>query len=250
LGVLKPLWQSIPETASRLRGRIEAVLDFAKARGLRSGENPALWKGNLAHLLPKRAKSRGHHGAMDYADVPAFVAGLRSLESVAARALEFVILTAGRSGEVRFAKWYEIDIDAKVWTVPAGRMKMGQVHRVPLCDRAVAIIEEQATYRCNDFIFPGRLSNQAIGENVMSMLCPDGATVHGFRSSFRDWCGDQTSFPREIAEAALAHAVGNAVEAAYRRGDALEKRRALMESWASYCEPDSGGNVIPIRTTL
>ena len=210
LAVLTPFWQTKPETASRVRGRIEAVLDAAKAQGHRSGENPAAWRGHLAHLLPKRGKlTRGHHAAMDYRDVPAFVAKLRGCDAIAAMALEFCILTATRSGEVYGARWSEIDMAAKVWTVPAGRMKAAREHRVPLSDRALAILEKLFEARTGDFVFPsprGRrpLSHVAMAK-VMRRLEVEQATVHGFRSAFRDWAGNETHFPREIAEAALAH---------------------------------------------
>ena len=250
LSVLQPLWQSIPETASRLRGRIEAVLDYAKARGLRSGENPAAWRGHLALILPKRGKlTRGHHAAMPYSAVPAFVGKLRERESVHALVLEFLILTATRRAEVLGARWAEIDLTAKVWTVPASRMKGAVEHRVPLPTRAIAILERLAEHASSGFGFPGHRSGRAAGATAMVRLARDlgiGATIHGFRSAFRDWCGEETSFPRELAEQCLAHSTGNAVEQAYRRGDALEKRRALTESWAQYCEPTTGANVIPI----
>ncbi len=242
LAVLTPFWQTKPETASRVRGRIEAVLDAAKAQGHRSGENPAAWRGHLAHLLPKRGKlTRGHHAAMAYRDVPAFVAKLRGCDAIAAMALEFCILTATRSGEVYGARWSEIDMAAKVWTVPAGRMKAAREHRVPLSVRPLAILEKLFEARTGDFVFPSPrgqrpLSHVAMAK-VMRRLEVDQATVHGFRSAFRDWAGNETHFPREVAEAALAHVVGDKAEQAYRRGDALEKRRALMAAWASYCEP-------------
>jgi integrase len=238
LGVLSPLWQSIPETASRLRGRIESVLDYAKAHGWRSGENPAAWRGHLALILPKRGKlSRGHHAAMPFDDVPGFVARLREREALAARALEFLILTAARSGEVLGAAWSETDLAIRVWTIPAARMKSGREHRVPLPERAVEILQRLAETRIVDTVFP-------ICRTSLTKLLPSGATLHGFRSSFRDWCGESTSFPREVAEAALAHSTGDATERAYRRGDALEKRRTLMEAWAAFCEPKESSNVI------
>ena len=248
LAALTPLWREKPETASRLRGRIEAVLDAAKARGLRSGENPAAWRGHLAHLLPKRKTlARGHHAAMAYADIPAFLARLREREALAARALEFCILTAARSGEVLGARWREIDLAARVWTVPAGRTKAAREHRVPLCDRALAILEALAR-PAGEFIFPGRRRGKPLSPMAMEMVLRrmnrSDATVHGFRSAFRDWAGEETNFPREIAEAALAHRIGDKAEQAYRRGDALEKRRALMAAWASHCETGAGANGI------
>ena len=242
LAVLKPLWQAKPETASRIRGRIEAVLSAAKAQGHRTGENPALWRGHLDHLLPARAKlSRGHHAALPYTDAPAFMTRLRASEGLGARALEFAILTAARSGEVRGATWTEIDLDAKLWTVPAVRMKGGREHRVPLSDPAMAVIEAvKPRRRVDDLVFPGTklyapLSDMSLSAVLRRMKAP-GITVHGFRSAFRDWAGDATAFPRDVAEAALAHAIRDSTEAAYRRGDALQKRRELMAAWASYLD--------------
>jgi integrase len=242
LKVLTPIWSRIPETASRLRGRIEAVLNFAKTKGLRGGENPAAWPDNLKFLLAKRAKeSRSHHAALPYQDVPAFIAKLREKETIAALALEFIILTAARAGEALGARWAEIDLDAKVWTVPASRMKAKVEHRVPLSGRALAIIETIGNYRSGDFVFPGHRLGCPIGATSVRKECPSGGTIHGFRSSFRDWAGEKTSFPREAAEQCLAHSIGDATEQAYRRGDALEKRRALMEAWSSYCGHAAGG---------
>jgi integrase len=250
LSILQPVWNRIPETASRLRGRIEAVLDYGKANGLRSGENPAAWRGHLALILPKRQKlSRGHHQAMPYPDIPEFLGKLRDTESIHALALEFLVLTAARSGEVLSATWDEIDLDAQVWVIPASRMKAGREHRVPLSARAMAILDRMASIRTGDLVFPGQRRRRPLSGAAMGALVT-GATVHGFRSSFRDWAGEETSFPREIAEQALAHATGGAVEQAYRRGDALEKRRGLMEAWANYCEPAACGNVVPWRAAL
>lgn len=252
--VLQPLWQKMPETASRLRGRIEKVLDAARAKGAipRDRINPATWRGHLEHLLPKRSKlTRGHHAALPYADLPAFVAKLREREAVAARALEFTILTAARSGETMGACWSEIDLELKTWTVPAERMKAGRPHRVPLPERAIAILEEMAAVRTGELVFPGQragrpLSNMAL-EMILRRMGADGVTVHGFRSAFRDWAGDRTSYQREVIEAALAHVIGDRAEQAYRRSDALEKRRELMQAWAAYCEPDKPANVIALR---
>lgn len=255
LSVLQPLWQSVPETASRLRGRIEAVLDAARAQGHRHGENPARWRGHLDHLLAKRQKlARGHHAAMPYSDVPAFVARLRPREAVAALALEFTILTAARSGEVLGARWPEFDLEAKVWTIPATRMKAGKEHRVPLSTRAVSILAKLGEARIGDFVFPGQRSGKPLSGMAMEMVLrrmkAEGVTVHGFRSSFRDWCGEETHFPREVAEAALAHVAGDATERAYRRGDALEKRRGLMEAWADYLDGKRVANVVPMRKAV
>ena len=246
LGVLEPIWTELPETAARVRGRIEAVLDFARVKGLRSGENPARLRGHLDHLLPRRRKAdRGHHAAMPFEDVPAFVANLQLVRGVSAWALEFLILTAARSGEVREARWNEIDLKSKLWTVPAVRMKGGREHRVPLSGRAVDLLRTVAALRPatngeEALVFPGAKRGRPLSDMALTMLLRRNAagepTVHGFRSSFRDWAGDRTSFPREVAEAALAHAVGNEVEAAYRRGDALEKRRKMMDDWALFIE--------------
>ena len=241
LGVLRPIWTTKAETASRVRGRIERVLDAAKAKGFRSGENPARWRGHLDHLLPKRQRlARGHHRALAYSDMPKFMARLRSHHGSSIRALEFLILTAARSGEVVGATWDEIDLKAKTWTVPAARMKAGRVHRVPLSTAAASLLQEQAAIRSNDFVFAGEGKQGCLSSMAMTMVLRRmdvEATVHGFRSSFRDWAGEETTFPRDVAEEALAHSVGNAVERAYRRGDALEKRRSLMEAWAVFCEP-------------
>jgi integrase len=246
LKVLEPLWTSRPETASRLRGRIESVLDLAKVRGLRDGENPARWKGHLDHLLPARSKVRKvqHHAALPYGEINALVTLLRAQKGITPRALEFAILTAARTGEVLGAKWSEIDTAAAMWTIPAGRMKGGREHRIPLCDRALAIIEEMHGHD-RELVFP-------LSEKAMSMLLRrigrNDVTVHGFRSTFRDWAGEVTSFPNHVVEMALAHTIPSAVEAAYRRGDLLEKRRRLMTEWARYCETQRTANgATPIR---
>jgi integrase len=248
LRVLKPLWLTKPETASRLRGRIERVLDFAKARGMRSGENPARWRGHLDALLPKRQKlTRGHHKAMAFDDVPAFMGKLREREGAAPAALEFAILTAARSGEVLGARWSEMDVDGAVWTVPANRMKGTREHRVPLSSRAVEILKSMSAVRTSEFVFPGMKPEHPLSVMALEMVLRRmkiDATVHGFRSSFRDWSGERTAFPREVAEAALAHLVGDEVERAYRRGDALDKRRGLMEAWASFCAGEHGSKVV------
>lgn len=252
LSVLKAIWTTKPETASRLRGRIEKVLDAAKAKGFREGENPARWRGHLDHLLPKPSKlARGHHAAMAYEDVAAFVGKLREREATAALALEFCILTAARSGEVLGARWSEIDLDKKIWTVPANRMKAGRDHRVPLSARAVSILKGLAKVKVGDFVFPGYRRGKPLSNMAMEMMLRrmkiENATVHGFRSSFRDWAGNVTSFPREVTETALAHVIGDKAEQAYRRSDALEKRRKLMDAWAQYCETASAVNVIQLR---
>jgi integrase len=249
LSVLQPIWLSKGVTAERVRGRIESVLDFAKVSGWRSGENPARWRGHLDHLLPKSKRAREHHAAMDYHDVPDFVGKLRARDSFPAMALEYLIVTAARSGEVLGATWQEIDRETRLWVIPASRMKAGREHRVPLCARALSILEALAPVRTNAFVFPGRqgpLGVNALGAELRKMGVT-GASPHGFRSAFRDWAGNETNTPREVCEAALAHAVGNSTEQAYRRSDALEKRRALMESWAVYCEPKDASNVVQFR---
>lgn len=249
LAVLQPHWQTKQETASRLRGRIERVFDAAKARGLRSGENPARWKGNLKELLSARRKlQRGHQPALPFSEVPAFVARLRTRPAISALALEFLILTAARTGEVLGATWKEVDLSAELWTIPAERMKAGRTHRVPLSDRALQILREVEMLRPQtsiegmppdgDYLFPssthGRpLSNMAFAQ-LLKRMGETGFVPHGFRSSFRDWCAECTDWPGDIAETALAHVVGNSVARAYRRGDALDKRRALMSQWAEY----------------
>jgi integrase len=245
LEVLQPLWQSHPETASRLRGRIENVLDAAKAKGLRQGENPARWRGHLALLLPKRQKlARKHHAALPYEQLPGFMVRVRESQSIAAKALELTVLTACRTGEVVGARWSEIDLDKRLWVIPPERMKAGREHRVPLCDRALVILKEMATVQRGQFVFPGinakrHLSSMAM-LNLMGRLKADGITVHGFRSSFRDWASETTAFPHEVCEATLAHVIPNKAESAYRRGDMLAKRAKLMTAWAEYCEPNTG----------
>lgn len=250
--VLKPIWTTKPETASRLRARIERVLSYAKSLGLRDGENPARLKGHLDALLGDRdTLSRGHHAAMPYDDVPAFMARLRAEEGLAARALELTILTAARTIETLGATWAEFDGKEAVWNVPAERMKMKKPHAVPLSARAVEIIADLRKKKLAEWVFPGLgnrkpLSNMAMSK-VLKRMAVDGVTVHGFRSSFRDWAGDRTAFPRDVAEAALAHKIGDATEQAYRRSDAIEKRRKLMDAWARFClTPPKGGNVVPM----
>ncbi|NTZ41784.1 integrase arm-type DNA-binding domain-containing protein [Altererythrobacter sp. SALINAS58] len=251
LQILEPIWRVKPETASRIRGRIETVLDNAKARGYREGENPARWRGHIAQILPARSRlTRGHHKAMPYSDVPAFVRALHAREATAALALEFVILTASRSGEVIGAKWNEVDLDKAVWTVPAERMKAAKEHRVPLSPRAVEILESLKPIE-SEWLFPGakggKLSSMAMAMLLRRM--EQDCTVHGFRSSFRDWAAECTAYAHEVCEMALAHTIGNKAEAAYRRGDLFEKRRRLMADWVTFC--DNGGTgaveVTPIR---
>lgn len=246
LSVLKGPWQKTPESASRLRQRIEAVLDAAKAQGHRTGENPARWRGHLAHLLPQRpGVEKGHHAAMSYAEVPSFMTRLRGDDAIAARALEFTILTAARSGEVFGALWSEVelDLDAGLWTIPATRMKSGRAHRIPLSAPAAAILRRLWKRRTCSVIFEsprgGRPLSHVAMQKALDRLGVLDATVHGFRSAFRDWAGNETEFPREVAEAALAHVVGDKAEQAYRRSDALEKRRDMMASWAYWCGRDA-----------
>ena len=246
LKVVKPLWQRVPETASRVRGRIENILGWATVHHYRSGDNPARWQGHLKHALPTVVKG-DHHAALPYAEVPAFLAKLRQQTSVPAKCLEFVILTAARLGEALGATWDEVDLDNRVWTVPASRMKVGKEHKVPLSAAAIAVLRELHAIRQSDYIFPGAHPGKAVGKNMplrlLNEITGKGATVHGFRSSFRDWAAERTAFPREVAEMALAHAIPSAVEAAYRRGDLFDKRRKLMDAWAAYCakvETDAG----------
>ncbi|MPZ47018.1 MAG: tyrosine-type recombinase/integrase [Betaproteobacteria bacterium] len=239
--VLEPIWYTKTETATRLRGRIENVLGWATVRGYRSGDNPARWRGHLDKLLPMRSKVQKvkHHAAMPYAELPAFMAQLRTREGVAPSALQFIILTAARVSEAVNAQWGEIDFEARVWTVPAERMKAGREHRVPLTKEAGAVLKRLQDKKQSDYIFPGwKIGQPLTGAACLELLDEMGhaeLTTHGFRSTFRDWCAEQTNFPRELAEAALAHALKDKVEAAYQRGDLLERRRKLMEAWAAYC---------------
>jgi integrase len=251
LDILQPLWKRVPETAMRLRGRIENVLDAAKAKGQRSGENPARWRGHLDQLLPKRQRlTRGHHVALPYDEVPTFMEELRGRPAVAARALEFTILTAGRTSEVLGAKWEEIDSEKKVWTIPASRMKAAREHRVPLPLRCLEIIEDVRKKGAEGFVFPGPKSKEPLSTMAMAMLLRRmkvKVTVHGFRSSFRDWASETTGFPHEVCEMALAHTIANKAEAAYRRGDLFEKRRKLMEAWAGYCATPKAAKVVQLH---
>src|SRR5215831_3857077 len=245
LKVLEPVWTTKPETASRVRGRIEVVLDFARVRGYRTGENSARWRGHLDHLLPPRAKVRSvqHRPALPYAEVPTFMAKLRNVKSAAAKALEFMILTACRPGEVVNARWSEVDKKDRVWIIPAERMKAGKEHRVPLSSAALALLAGMD--RKGERIFE---TGQTMILEVTRGL-QTGVVPHGFRSSFRDWAAERTNFPSEVAEMALAHAVGSKVEAAYRRGDLREKRRRLMDAWATFCtaEPTARGKVVSLK---
>jgi integrase len=246
LAMLRPLWNSVPPTASRLRGRIERVLDAAKARGLRSGENPARWRGHLDQLLPGRQRLvRRHHAAMSYVNVPDFMTELRAQRTMAAAALEFTILTVARSGETLGARWEEFDLERAVWVVPAQRMKGGREHRVPLAGRALEILHELRTDRASDLVFASQDTKPPRELTpVLRQMQIAGATVHGFRSAFRDWAAECTNFTNEVCEAALAHAIENRTEAAYRRGDLFEKRRRLMEAWSTYCATPKTGQVV------
>ena len=264
VAVLKPLWQRTPETAERLRGRIEIVLDAAKVKGFRTGDNPARWRGHLEHYLPPRKRlSRGHHTAMPYDKMAEFMADLRDRPALAAQLLEFTILTATRTGEALGASWGEIDLEKALWTIPASRMKAGAEHRVPLSPRAVAILTailaDQAKQWAEGakFVFANSKPDKPLSGMAMAMLLrrmdaklgDKHLTVHGFRSSFRDWASETTGFPHEVCEMALAHTIGNKAEAAYRRGDLFDKRRTLMEAWAGYCELAPAHNVVPINAT-
>jgi integrase len=238
MAALEPVWTTKNETASRLRSRIELVLDWATARGLREGPNPARWRGHLDKLLPKpsKVKKAEHHAALPVGDVGAFMARLREVEGMGARALEFVILTAARSGEVRGAKWSEIDVRANVWTVPGDRMKAGREHRVPLSDAALALLKALPRVDGGELVFPspkgGALSDMTL--TAVTRRLKVDAVPHGFRSTFRDWAAERTHYPRDVAEMALAHAIADRVEAAYRRGDLYEKRRLMMADWAAF----------------
>lgn len=248
--VLEPIWETKTETAARLRGRMEKVLAWATVRGYRSGDNPATWKGNLDAVLPKPNKVKGgqHFKALPIDALPDFMTALRQRKGIAARAVEFTILTAARSGEVRGATWDEIDLDNKVWTVPAERMKASKEHRVPLNDAAVSLLRNMPRFEGTDLVFPaargGKLSDMSLTAVLRRMEVD--ATVHGFRSTFRDWTAERTAYAREVIEKSLAHAIGDKVEAAYRRGDLFEKRRRLMADWAEFCDGKApeGGDVV------
>lgn len=268
MAVIEPIWKTKPETASRVRGRIETVLDAAKARGYRQGENPARWRGHIALMLPARTRlSRGKHPALPYDEIHSFITDLQSRDAVAALALEFTILTAARSGETIGATWDEVDLQKVIWTIPAERMKAAKEHRVPLCSRAIEILHITKSSD-SDHLFTGNkggeLSNMAMAmllrrmheakiktgqKGYIDLRQNRVATVHGFRSGFRDWAAESTGFAHEVCEMALAHAIANQSEAAYRRGDLFEKRRKLMDAWAAYCSTPvvESDNVTPIR---
>jgi integrase len=244
LKILRPIWNTKPETANRVRGRIETILDWAKTHSYRQGDNPARWKGHLDNVLPKRSKVKRvrHHPALPYADVPELVADLRDIEGITARALEFTILTAGRTGAVIGALLSEVDLDAKIWTVPPDRagtkIDGDEPRRIPLSDRAIEILKDLPRQDENPHVFIGAKRGKALSNMAMLEMMRDlrpGYVPHGFRSTFKDWCSETTSYPNEVSEAALWHVVADKVEAAYRRGDLFEKRRALMADWATYC---------------
>ena len=247
--VLEPIWSTKTETASRVRGRIEAILDWAKVRGFRAGENPARWKGHLDHILPAKgavAKVE-HHRALPYSEMPDFWIKLRQQDGGGARAMELLILTAARSGEVLGARWDEIDMEAATWTIPGGRMKGGAEHRIPLSDPALALLRTAAETRQGALVFPGQRADRSLSNMVMTVLLRRmkiDATAHGFRSSFRTWIGETTNYPHEVAEAALAHAQPDAVVAAYSRGDFFGKRRAMMEAWARFVTGSGRAKVV------
>jgi len=251
LKILKPIWQAKPETASRVRNRIELVIDAARAHGLSDKQNPAAWRGHLDKLLSKRTKaSKGHHAAMEYTGLPAFVQRLiHERDSPSCKALLLLILTACRTSEILLAKWEEVDLANRLWTIPAERMKAERLHRVPLSDAAMQVIESLPARE--GYLFPGARTGKPLSGMAMAMalrkLGHEDLTVHGFRSTFRDWCAEKTHHPNIVAEQALAHTVGNAVEAAYRRGDLLEKRRALMADWATFCTDAPVANVVQIK---
>ncbi len=251
---IEPIWTGKPVLAPLVRARIESVLDWATVRGYRSGDNPARWRGHLKHLLPAQSRIHTveHFSSLPYAALPGFITELRAKPEGSARALEFLILTATRTAEVTGATWSEINGD--MWTIPPERMKGGREHRVPLSMPAMKLVDRQRQVRENDFVFPGQ-KRRSLSHATMDMLLTRmdrDITVHGFRSTFRDWAAETTNCPNHVVEMALAHKIGNVVEAAYRRGDLFEKRRALMNDWARYCEstPVEQGKVVPLRSAV
>jgi integrase len=253
--IIEPIWYDKTETASRIRQRIENILDWATVRKFRTGDNPALWRGRIDKLLPKRNKVQKpkHFAAMDYRDLPEYFQTVRKKDTIASKALAFTILTATRNGEARAATRSEIDDKATAWVIPDNRMKADREHRVPLSKEALAVIKEVDPFKkvADDFLFPGNVKGKPINEAALMKLLKQThptLTIHGFRSTFRDWCAEQTSYPREVAEAALAHTLKDKTEAAYQRGDMFDKRRKLMESWADYCLNGKGNaEVVPIN---
>jgi integrase len=257
LQILEPIWTIKTETASRLRSRLENVLDWATTHGYRVGDNPARWKGHLENLLPKPSKVRKveHHAALPYPQMYSFIQALRQHDHVSALALEFLILTVARTSEVVAATWDEINLHEMIWTIPANRMKAQREHRVPLSSRCIEILHKASNLRQSDFIFSGGRANKGLSNAAMDKLLQVtmnyDCTVHGFRSSFRDWAGERTHYPSDLCEMALAHTIRNKTEAAYRRGDMLEKRRQMMNDWQKFCETaiTTGSDIVPIRKT-
>ncbi|RAN40561.1 site-specific integrase [Hyphomonas sp. GM-8P] len=251
LEILKPIWNEKRETATRLRGRIERILDAASSEGFRAGDNPARWRGHLKNLLPNQKKPVKHHEALPFADVPAFMKRLQEREALSARALEFLILTCVRSSEGRGAMWAEIDLKARLWTIPPERMKEPREHRVPLSDAAAAILKSLSDTKTGDYVFPNMSGKGCISEtalrNLMDRMGVNGPTIHGFRSTFKDWATETTSYSWDLSEQALAHIVGDQTERAYRRGDALEKRRVLMQAWADHCMGKASAQVVRLH---
>jgi integrase len=255
LHIVEPIWITKNQTSIRIRGRIEAILDWCTVRGYRHGDNPARWAGHLSEALPTGGKIGKviHHAALPYADIPSFVAQLSQRQGIGPKALEFMILTASRTGEALGVRWNEIDLDAKVWTVPPERMKGRKEHRVPLTDRTIKLLKSLPREAGNNgLLFIGTKVNAPLGKMVLPDLVDamgHDVTIHGFRASFRTWAAESTGFPREVIEAALAHKTGTAVELAYQRSDVLEKRRQLMEAWSAFVATPvrKGGNVTPIR---
>ncbi len=252
--IIEPLWATKPETASRIRGRIEVILDYGRVMGWRDGENPARWKGHLANILPARAKVQRvkHHAALPWEKIASTVIKLRASKGIAARAVEFAILTATRSNEVRGARWEEIDLNRATWTIPGSRMKAAREHRIPLSDRALEILQEMSALGAapSGLVFPGQRAGSPLSDVALSKAAKaasgEDITVHGFRSTFRDWIAEATGYPRELGEKALAHTLSDKVEAAYQRRDMIEKRTKLMADWAAFCErplQEWGGNV-------
>jgi integrase len=253
LRVLEPIWSEKTETASRLRGRIELILDWAAVRGYRTGDNPARWRGHLKSALPNRPQSKrgGRHAALPYGDMGEFTVALRAQDGLPPQALEFTILGATRTSETLGAQWPEIDRGAEVWTIPGERTKSGKQHRVPLSAPMLAIIDRMAAVRVNEFVFPGAKARRSLSKlamsDVLARMKRQDITVHGFRSTFRDWAADQTAYPKDVAEMALGHAIADKAEAAYRRGDMLDRRRRLMDEWATFCGTVAkAGKVVPI----
>lgn len=251
--VLDPIWKKKPETASRVRGRIETILNWAKGRGYRDGENPARWRGHLDGVYPPISKVRKvkHHAAIAIDEIPEACARLAAAKGMSYRAVYFTILTAVRAGETTGAKWPEFDLQAGVWTIPGERMKMAREHRVPLSREALAVVHELAATKTNDWVFPGQRPGRPLSvaslSKALKAVAGDGLTTHGCRSTFRDWAAERTNFPNEVAEMALAHGIGDKTEAAYRRGELLEKRKAMMQAWASYVTTrPNASNVVPL----